>query len=986
MSLGFSWFRRRVTYYDETNFLGECANDNDPRVKLQGYRHREPDEICGDRMTQSMISDPGFSRRSQSPIDVSLALSEDSTITITELNDRNALNAKSINATPVMRRRRSHMSARQRNYRILDPNESRLVFQQHNDNNLAANNEEKRSTLLRRRKSSSNSQKVVEVPQTPMIITPPVLMSRSSFTSTRSSTSQDQECCTVCQRQKRNLRPNHEVTNRTQSFPADFMASSTTRQIGGGQGVDEESARLSFVSSSTGYSSARSSLRSSDGGNDETNNNRDSAISTSFSLSSQSSARRSALLSKGALTQLDRIAIELLDTERAYVEDLNAVIKGYMDFLVEEREKLKVTLDAISSLFGCIERIFAFNKQLFHQLDSTDLDCIKMSGCFVENSGKFEDYIAYCTNYHRMMATLCSLQQQNNVARALQERQIHLGHSLPLSAYLLKPVQRILKYHLFLENILKNLPNTTNLEDMTQVKKAYEVMTSQAARINDEKKRAEHIERVGQLQSTLQKWKADEIQISNLSAYGDLLLEAPFRQAGSKTTRLLFLFEEMLLIVKQRGSNYVCKDYIMCSNLMLNEWICPEEPLSFQVLSFDNPRVQYIFMATSMDQKRTWMQELKRAMLDHYSIEIPEKTKQLMLSIDNTKMIPFGRPEFAEVSMKNHKKVPKYLEKRRKSVDAKDSEAARRRSLSASRLLSNSKTSISEPVRHEDQNQKCTCHMNGGAFSGTSPSTSKIISASSQNNNNNSDHNTTRIVARTQSALTIDFPISQPIEPAEPPTSAAVLSSRSRYQQARNRRLPPRHTQESRSSSGRRLGEEEIDRTFDQLYADLVSFDDSINTNSKPPLPPPAQVRGIRGKSECPAESISQIKIVAAPATAMLNVPECQNPRVRSKSLTRLDEYETEPICLKPSIERRYSKLDQMKKKAASRKYQVNHQEAEVLRTPRLSMADSEILIHGEEPYRRHRAPLTAQQADDYFPKSCHQPTVMSIIRQYENA
>lgn len=55
-------------------------------------------------------------------------------------------------------------------------------------------------------------------------------------------------------------------------------------------------------------------------------------------------------------------------------------------------------------------------------------------------------------------------------------------------------------------------------------------------------------------------------EAANLSAYGDLILEAQFRQAGSKTTRLLFLFEEMLLIVKQRNSNYVCKDYIMVSS------------------------------------------------------------------------------------------------------------------------------------------------------------------------------------------------------------------------------------------------------------------------------------------------------------------------------------------------------------------------------------------------------------------------------------
>ncbi|PIO54876.1 hypothetical protein TELCIR_23749, partial [Teladorsagia circumcincta] len=150
---------------------------------------------------------------------------------------------------------------------------------------------------------------------------------------------------------------------------------------------------------------------------------------------------------------------------------------------------------------------------------------------------------------------------------------------------------------------------------------------------------------------------------------------------------------------------------------MLNESIYPEEPLAFQVLSFDNPRAQYIFLASSADQKRTWMIELKRMMLDHYGIEIPEKTKQLMLSMDNTQRVAFGRPEFAEVSIKNHKRVPKYLEKRRKSVDKSNADQNRRRSLSASRLLGASKTSlVSDSSRYKlfgvpDPVPKCNCHM-----------------------------------------------------------------------------------------------------------------------------------------------------------------------------------------------------------------------------------------------------------------------------------
>ena len=127
-----------------------------------------------------------------------------------------------------------------------------------------------------------------------------------------------------------------------------------------------------------------------------------------------SSARNTTIGGSG-ITQLDRIAVELVDTERTYVNDLNDVIQvcinvcarftnpfqGYLNFLVDRREQLQVTLDDVSSLFGCIERIYFFNKTLYLQLDRVQLDCIRIASCFIDNSGKFEDYVAYCTNYHK---------------------------------------------------------------------------------------------------------------------------------------------------------------------------------------------------------------------------------------------------------------------------------------------------------------------------------------------------------------------------------------------------------------------------------------------------------------------------------------------------------------------------------------------------------------------------------------------------------
>lgn len=50
-----------------------------------------------------------------------------------------------------------------------------------------------------------------------------------------------------------------------------------------------------------------------------------------------------------------------------------------------------------------------------------------------------------------MVDTLSALMKNDTVRECLSARQTLLGHSLNLSAYLLKPVQRVLKYHLFME-------------------------------------------------------------------------------------------------------------------------------------------------------------------------------------------------------------------------------------------------------------------------------------------------------------------------------------------------------------------------------------------------------------------------------------------------------------------------------------------------------------------------------------------------------
>ncbi|GMR59250.1 hypothetical protein PMAYCL1PPCAC_29445 [Pristionchus mayeri] len=823
------------------NFSFEDSSSSMVVVQLKGYRRREIESIgveneddekemkrskeqsrdemdssvscnslADSSLSSSFISTSIHSRES-SPLDVSVA-SEGSAATITQMEVVSIRTSPTIASTLTLHRKRQPS----RPYRILSHEDSVALLVAQSTQAVAEVKSHKMNTkVLKRRSKKEKIPSGVIYPSHISIPAPPLLPSGRQLVISSSPL-----CCPHCDSLmgERLSAPSgitliEPLSSRSESSYGEesnhSMNSSfiSTRK-------DEDGARLSFLSSSTGYSSARSSLRS---------NGDESPAGDTFSVS-ESSQIRSDLLSRSPISQLDRICIELLDTERAFVADLNDIIQGYLNFLVSRRDSLGVTVDEISSLFGCIERIFALNRTLFLQLDAAKLDAVKMCQCFIDNASRFDDYVTYCTNYQRMLSTLVTLSARPSLSSALKDRQISLGHALPLSAYLLKPVQRILKYHLFIENILRELESSNAVEEKKKVaRKALEEMTGQASRMNDEKKKSEHAERVDQLQRMITLWRNEETP--DLSAYGELLLEAQFRLAGAKTMRQLFLFEEMLLIAKQRNGQLVVKDFIMCSNLMLNESIS-SDPLSFQVLSFDSPRAQYVFMANNTDQKKVWMRELKRAVLDHFEVEIPEETKRLMLSIDNTQVkIPFGRPEFADV--KQSKKIPKYLEKRRKSVESRD----RRRSLSTSRLVqSNSQMSIT-PKSVTPNNQKCTCGME--------PMSSGIT------------HN------RALSTSTMDFNESLPTQlSATTPSPSSSFSffsrkkgtptsesGRGRFFQARKtRQLPPTGRDEWDGSGwecsspspsslntslpieSRKMNNEEIEKSFDEIYRNLQLF------------------------------------------------------------------------------------------------------------------------------------------------------------------
>ncbi|XP_037072352.1 pleckstrin homology domain-containing family G member 1-like, partial [Pollicipes pollicipes] len=228
-----------------------------------------------------------------------------------------------------------------------------------------------------------------------------------------------------------------------------------------------------------------------------------------------------------------------------------------------------------------------------------------------------------------------------------------LGHTLPLGSYLLKPVQRILKYHLLLQNLMSQSASLSE-EARAATSAALRTMTELAGYINDMKRRHEHAVRVHEIQSLMRHWQGDD-----LTTYGELLAEETFSMPRARIRRHVFLFERMLLITKRReGAALVYKTHIMCSNLMLIECV-PGEPSSLQVLPFDDPKQQYTLQARTVEQKRQWAVRLKNAILESYGDDIPKHARELVMKLGQ-------RRENGEIirQQRRHHSVPDYLQRR----------------------------------------------------------------------------------------------------------------------------------------------------------------------------------------------------------------------------------------------------------------------------------------------------------------------------------
>ncbi|KAH8401194.1 hypothetical protein KR009_003565, partial [Drosophila setifemur] len=347
-----------------------------------------------------------------------------------------------------------------------------------------------------------------------------------------------------------------------------------------------------------------------------------------------------------AMSVLERACLEIVDSERSFVEDLGVVIKGY---LLDWKERACLRVDELQILFANIEEIYEFNSILLQRLVNSGMDPGRIARCFIDLWDGFDVYTTYCTSYPEAISLLTKLLQATHTYSLLASTQKHLQHRLPLGSYLLKPVQRILKYHLLLDSLRKHC-------DVKEVAEAYAIMRQVAHNIDQVKRKQEQQSRVKELSGILDGWLGPE-----LTVLGELRQEGLLMEQHNKP-RLVLLFATMLIITKQKEDGRLqFKTYIAQSNLMLSEHL-PGEPTSFYVIPFDEPRHQIKLTARNRDQKRVWTQHIKGVMLE--KLDIPMRAKELVYQLGNEEDRTPDRSTWKWSLHSGSNSTPTYLERR----------------------------------------------------------------------------------------------------------------------------------------------------------------------------------------------------------------------------------------------------------------------------------------------------------------------------------
>ncbi|KFP42070.1 FYVE, RhoGEF and PH domain-containing protein 2, partial [Chlamydotis macqueenii] len=245
-----------------------------------------------------------------------------------------------------------------------------------------------------------------------------------------------------------------------------------------------------------------------------------------------------------------KIALELLETEQAYVSRLHLLDQiFYTEFMKEAKNGKTVPEEVVKMIFSNISSIYQFHAKFFLpelQKRMKDWSCNPRIGDVIQKLAPFlKMYSEYVKNFNKAMELITVWSEKSppfqELIADIQKRKVCAN--LTLQHHMLEPVQRIPRYELLLKDYVRKLPPES--PDRDDAEKALEMIFRVAKHSNAA------VAEMEQLQNLWSVYQRLGLQDDIVDPSNKLIKEGPIQKISTRNNstseKYLFLFNNMLL-------------------------------------------------------------------------------------------------------------------------------------------------------------------------------------------------------------------------------------------------------------------------------------------------------------------------------------------------------------------------------------------------------------------------------------------------------
>ncbi|XP_068594406.1 guanine nucleotide exchange factor VAV3-like isoform X1 [Cebidichthys violaceus] len=254
---------------------------------------------------------------------------------------------------------------------------------------------------------------------------------------------------------------------------------------------------------------------------------------------------------------------EIKQTEEKYTETLESIEKYFLNPL-----RKFFSAAEIDKVFVNIPDLVKVHKNLMVDVQDSILNknALNLYQIFISYKERLLIYGIYCSQVEIAIAVLDLIcKEKEDVRLKLEECSKRANNGkFTLRDLLVVPMQRVLKYHLLLQELVKH---THDAADKSNLKIALDAMKDLAQFVNEVKRDNETLREIDQYQRSIENLNQPLISYGRPKGDGEVRMVSSVDKR--KQDRHIFLFDVAVIVCKRRGDNYEMKDILDLNNFKI---------------------------------------------------------------------------------------------------------------------------------------------------------------------------------------------------------------------------------------------------------------------------------------------------------------------------------------------------------------------------------------------------------------------------------